>query len=42
MGMTWKHNVIRVVFVLAIVAAMAMALSANFADIFSDDSLLAL
>ncbi len=42
MGMTWKLKVIRVVFVLAIVAALAMALSANFADVFSDDSLLAL
>jgi hypothetical protein len=41
MGMTWKLKVIRVVFVLAIVAALAMALSANFADS-SLDSLLAL
>ena len=39
MGMTWKFKVIRVVFALAIVAALAMALAANYADI-SIDSLL--
>jgi hypothetical protein len=39
MGMTWKLKVIRVVFVVAIVAALAMALAANFADV-SSDSLL--
>jgi hypothetical protein len=42
MGMTWKLNVIRIVFVLAVVVALAMALSANFADAMTDDSLLAL
>jgi len=42
MGMTWKLKVIRIVFVLAVVAALAMALSANFADGMTDDSLLAL
>jgi hypothetical protein len=42
MGMTWKLKVIRVVFVLAIVAALAMALSANFADFLSGDPTLGL
>ena len=37
MGMTWKLNVIRVLFAVAIVAALAMALAANFADISTDD-----
>ena len=32
MGMTWKLKVIRVVFALVIVAALAMALAANYAD----------
>jgi hypothetical protein len=41
MGMTWKLKVIRVVFALAIVAALAMALAANFADV-SSDTLLSL
>ena len=36
MGMTWKLKVIRVVFALAIVAALAMALAANYADISLD------
>jgi hypothetical protein len=40
MGMTWKLKVIRVVFALAIVAALAMALAANFADVNSDLSML--
>ena len=40
MGMTWKLKVIRVVFAFAVVAALAMALAANYADI-SLDSLLA-
>ena len=39
MGMTWKLKVIRVVFALVIVAALAMALAANYADV-STDSLL--
>lgn len=44
MGMTWKLKAIRVVFALAIVAALAMALAANYADISLDslDSLFAL
>ena len=42
MGMTWKFKVIRIVFALAIVAALAMALAANFADFQVDESLLAL
>jgi hypothetical protein len=43
MGMTWKLKVIRLVFAVAIVAALAMALAANFADISTDDlTLLAL
>lgn len=36
MGMTWKLKVIRVAFTLAMVAALAMALVANFADDLSD------
>jgi hypothetical protein len=32
MGMTWKFNVARVAFVLAIVAALAISLAADFAD----------
>jgi hypothetical protein len=39
MGMTWKLKVIRVVFALAVVAALAMALAANYADSLSDLSL---
>jgi hypothetical protein len=39
MGMTWKLKVIRVVFALAMVAALAMALVANFADGLTDLSL---
>jgi hypothetical protein len=39
MGMTWKLKLIRVVFALVIVAALAMALAANYADV-STDSLL--
>jgi hypothetical protein len=38
MGMTWKLKVIRVVFALAMVAALAMALVANFADSLTDAS----
>ena len=37
MGMTWKFKAIRVAFVLVIVAALAMALAANYADISTDD-----
>ncbi len=42
MGMTWKLKLIRVVFALVIVAALAMALAANYADVSFDslDSLL--
>ena len=32
MGMTWKLRVMRVVVVVAILAALAVALGANFAD----------
>jgi hypothetical protein len=38
MGMTWKLKVIRVVFALAVVAALALALAANYADILTDAS----
>ena len=34
--MTWKLKVIRVVFALAMVATLAMALAANFADSLPD------
>jgi len=37
--MTWKLKVIRVAFALAMVAALAMALVANFADSLTDLSL---
>lgn len=30
--MTWKLKLVRVVFVIAVVAALAVALAANFAD----------
>jgi hypothetical protein len=40
MGMTWKLKVIRVLFAVAIVAALAMALAANYADVTSDLSML--
>ena len=36
--MTWKLKVIRVVFALAMVTALAMALAANFADTLTDAS----
>jgi hypothetical protein len=39
MGMTWKLKVIRIAFALAVVAALAMALAANYADVNSDLSM---
>jgi len=39
MGMTWNLKVIRIVFALAVVAALAMALAANYADGLTDLSL---
>ncbi len=32
MGMTWKFKALRIAFALAVVAGLAMALAANYAD----------
>jgi hypothetical protein len=36
MGMTWKLKVTRIAFALAVVAALAVALAADYADGFSN------
>jgi hypothetical protein len=42
MGMTWKRSVIRILFVVLVIGALAVATGANWAEGWLDDCLLAL